>query len=330
MKEEDIAAYLNNELSGSEREAFEKWLSENEGNLLFYNRIKYIWENSSQISEKTSDGKESTWQSILEKVDKETKRSPRIKRLVEIGRIAAVIVLLLGLSYVTFRILSSNENNSVRYITQASKNQITVLELPDGSHIWLNKGAELLYPENFKNKEREVILEGEAYFEVESDKKHPFLVHSDGLVTEAIGTSFNIKPVVSDNQIIVTLVTGNVILYDSLIQDKSIILEPGSSGLFSGSSRDLKIIEKTNPNFIAWKTGILVFEDTPLEQVCRQLSDHFSVTINCDQELVNKDRSLTARYDNINLDAILEIIGLTLDIKIEKLDSNTYSLRTFY
>ena len=155
----------------------------------------------------------------------------------------------------------------------------------------------------------------------------PFLVHSNGLVTEAIGTSFNIKSEVSVNQIVVTLMKGSVILYDSLIQGEGILLEPGSSGLYYCSSGEIKIVESTDPNIIAWKTGILVFEDTALEKVCRQLSDHFSVTINCDQQLIDQIISLTARYDNMNLDAILEIIELTLDIKIEKLDSSTYSFR---
>ncbi len=327
MKEEDIAAYLNNELSESDRKSFEKWLSEREENRQFYNRIKYIWENSQVVSVEPSANRKKTWQSILDRVGEETKHTSHDIRLDLLSRVAAVILILIGLSYVTFRFISGNESNPAGYIIQTSENQITDLELPDGSHVWLNKGAGLLYPENFTRKEREVILQGEAYFEVESDKKHPFLVHSNGLVTEAIGTSFNIKSEVSTKQIVVTLMKGSVIIYDSLIQGEGIILEPGSSGLYNCSSGEIKIIESIDPNLIAWKTGILVFEDTPLEKVCRQLSDHFSITINCDQELVDQSRSLTARYDNMNLDAIVEIIELTLDIKIEKLDSSTYTFR---
>ena len=327
MKEEDIAAYLNNELSESERKSFEEWLSEREENRLFYGRVKYIWENSRAVSVKPSDNREKTWQSILDRVGKKTKHSSRVIKLDLLSRIAAVILILIGLSYVTYRVLNGIKDNLVGYITQTSTNEITDLNLPDGTHVWLNKETRLLYPERFKGEEREVILQGEAYFEVESDKKHPFLVHSNGLVTKAIGTSFNIKSEVSANQIVVTLITGSVILYDSLIQGESIILEPGSSGLYYCSSGEIKIIENTDPNLVAWKTGILVFEDTPVEEVCRQLSYHFGVAIKSDQELVDQSRSLTARYDNMNLDAILEIIELTLDIKIEKLDSSTYSFR---
>ena len=329
MKEEDIAAYLNNELSETERISFEKWLSEKEENLLFYNRIKYIWENAGQVTEESGSNKEKTWQSILVRVGEKPEHISRFTWLIKLGKAAAAILILVGLSYVTFRVLSG-ENDSVRYISNTSTNEITDLELSDGSHVWLNKGTELLYPEKFNGNEREVILKGEAYFEVESDKKHPFIVHSNGLVTKVLGTSFNIKPESSENQVIVTLVTGSIILYDSLIQGRSIILGPGSSGLYSSSSRELKRIENNNPNFIAWKTGILVFKDTPIEQVCQQLSDHFSVTITCDKELIMQNRSLTARYDNISLNTILKIIELTLDIKIDKPGNNTYLFRNLY
>ena len=86
----------------------------------------------------------------------------------------------------------------------------SVVNLPDGSKVWLNAGSSLKYPTQFNDKQRVVSMQGEAYFEVESDKEHPFIVKTKQLTVEATGTAFNVNAYAPDHVAAVTLVKGKV------------------------------------------------------------------------------------------------------------------------
>ena len=98
----------------------------------------------------------------------------------------------------------------------------SVVNLPDGSKVWLNAGSSLKYPTQFSDKQRVVSMQGEAYFEVESDKEHPFIVKTKQLTVEATGTAFNVNAYAPDHVAAVTLVKGKVAV--TLDQKKTISL----------------------------------------------------------------------------------------------------------
>lgn len=82
--------------------------------------------------------------------------------------------------------------------------------LPDGTTIWLNAGSSITYPITFASDKREVHIEGEVYFDVQKDKKRPFLVHADQTVITVLGTQFNVSAYPEEQRIQTTLIEGSV------------------------------------------------------------------------------------------------------------------------
>ncbi len=127
---------------------------------------------------------------------------------------AAVLIPLLILSF-SFSFFSSG-NTSItaqqKHINEINVNPgaKTKVQLPDGSHVWVNSDSKISYPETFKGSEREVFLEGEAYFDVVKDPFHPFIVHTSGIDIKVLGTAFNVKAYDAEPTIEATLIHGMI------------------------------------------------------------------------------------------------------------------------
>jgi len=159
-----------------------------------------------------------------------------------------------------------------------------------------------------------VVLSGEAFFEVDRKKNQPFLIHAENCGIEVLGTSFNVNSEASASRVIVSVISGMLALFDKAHEGNRMILESGDQGIFNADSGSLNKKRNGDRNFLAWKTGVLVFINTPIKAVCQELSQHFDQHIDIipDPELMEK--RLTATYDNKDLDDILRILELTLDI----------------
>ena len=121
-----------------------------------------------------------------------------------------------------------------------------------------------------------------------------------------------------DDKIEVTVVTGKVAFYDNETKQDKVILTKGDKGIYSTIDRQVEKQTNKNLNFMAWKTGELVFQKTPLHLVCESLSSHFDTMLYIgDEEL--KEKNLTAHYQNKSLDDILKVMELTLHVKVQKI-----------
>ena len=112
----------------------------------------------------------------------------------EFLKIASVIVITVSVTAVLFSIGKDNEDMylAMQTITVPAGQRVN-LDLPDGSNVWLNAGTKMQYPVSFMTGKREVILDGEAYFEVVHNEKSPFVVHTSTLDVEVLGTKFNVE-----------------------------------------------------------------------------------------------------------------------------------------
>ncbi len=103
-------------------------------------------------------------------------------------RAAAVLVIALGLGYSLFSLFRTPMSE-----TSTEANVQSELKLPDGSHVWVHSSSRLRYPSAFAADQREVFLEGEAYFEITKDPARPFIVHTHETTTKVVGTSFDLR-----------------------------------------------------------------------------------------------------------------------------------------
>lgn len=152
---------------------------------------------------------------------------------------------------------------------------LTQIILPDHSRVWLNSLSSLRFPIQFSGGTREVILTGEAYFEVVKDALRPFIVKSAGLTIDVLGTSFNVKAYGDEPTITTTLLEGKVRLEEV---GKKLVLAPGEQ-VETGSS-DWKLNKEVDiDEAVSWKNGFFNFDHADLPNVMRQLARWYDVEV---------------------------------------------------
>ncbi|MCK5346671.1 MAG: FecR domain-containing protein, partial [Candidatus Heimdallarchaeota archaeon] len=182
----------------------------------------------------------------------------------------------------------------------------------DGSLVYLNGNSEISISKKFGVKNRMVSLKGEAFFEVQRNKNIPFSISTYKTTTQVLGTSFNVYSDQSE-QVRVSVVSGVV---EFFIRNKKdlIRLEAGEQGIYNPG---LAIVEKEkiyDKNVLAWKTGILYFDETPLLEVFRLLQEQYSRVLVFEEKQDNLP-TLTTSFDNQSLEAVLEELNLLLNTK---------------
>ncbi|MDR3338723.1 MAG: FecR domain-containing protein [Candidatus Symbiothrix sp.] len=193
-------------------------------------------------------------------------------------RAAAILALPLLLTSAMFGYMAflKPAGKPVYAEVTAAPGSVVNFELPDRSKVWLNSGSTLRYPATFKGDTREVTLRGEGYFEVLSDKKHPFYVATaDGVKVMAYGTRFNVNT--EDNTVQTILAEGKVSVFTAgrpLIE-----LQPGDQAVYDESTDKLSVGRINLYEKLAWKDGKIVFRNAGLSEVFRQLSRRYNVDI---------------------------------------------------
>ena len=192
--------------------------------------------------------------------------------------------------------------------------------LPDGSNIKLNNRSKLIYPEHFSKDSREVFLEGEAYFDVAHDKRHPFIVRAGELNIKVLGTKFTVNASSQMPQITATLLEGSIDVAD---KKKHILMKPNQQLTYNVGSGKMLLTEVTNASReTRWTENIWVLSNTPLLDICQRLEQQFNVKfIIMNDELIGK--SFTGEfYTNESLDSILKTMQMSTPFKYEKKEGN--------
>lgn len=162
--------------------------------------------------------------------------------------------------------------------------QYTV-HLPDGTIVWLNSESSLSYPVTFSASRREVILKGEAYFEVAKDRKKPFIVHAGRADINVLGTQFNVSAYTGDNVVKTTLLEGSVRLTN---ESASAILIPGEQGIAIGTNNSISKRHVNVNRVIAWKNGYFIFKDDSIRDIMKQIGRWYDVDIEYRGDVTDK------------------------------------------
>ncbi|WP_321345795.1 FecR family protein [uncultured Draconibacterium sp.] len=189
---EIIEKYLEGRASASEQMQLLKWLRKKENRIVF-NSSRLVW-NKSQKNKALPEGSELSWLNIqdqmLQKSFKRWQYSDKVNLMV---RIAAIFFFVLSLGGGAFIISTTKHKNTWYSEIEAENGQISKVKLPDGSLVWLNSGSKISYNNLFASNNREVNLEGEAYFEVQKDEDLAFVVNSGEIQVKVHGTKFNVE-----------------------------------------------------------------------------------------------------------------------------------------
>nr|WP_319999529.1 FecR domain-containing protein [uncultured Draconibacterium sp.] len=310
-----IKKYVENKCDAEELETIFLLFEEPDQNLSLRASLFEIWLKEEFInSTGLSDGIEQTqdFHGILNKIHHQinlNKKSTKNKKIVTLAlnvlKIAAVILLVFfaGHFYNNF-----NDSRPVYYTSISPKGSISQIILPDSSTVFLNSGSEIKYSLNSRKNEREIVLSGEAWFEVTENKKRPFIVHTPCYDVKVLGTRFNVKAYESDDEIVTTLEKGSVeiVSSDKLKLKSDRVLSSGEQLIYNKLNKAIETKAVNTYFYTSWKDNKLIFINMNLKELIVLLERKFGVDI----EVAN-DMILDFHYDGIiKNETILEVLKL--------------------
>ncbi len=208
-------------------------------------------------------------------------------------------------------------------IPNGKRFQIT---LSDGTIVHLNAGSSIRYPVKFlKEKERRVFLVGEAFFDVSSDKVHPFIVNTSEMDVTVTGTQFNVTAYPEDNYINTVLVEGSVSLSDTDQDDNERIqLEPGYKAKWDIDNGKTNIVKVDTDVYTSWISGRLVLKNMSFKNIVKKLERHYNVEIKNNFSALD-DQVFTASFD---IETIDEVLGSFAENKnfVFEIDNKTITI----
>lgn len=241
-------------------------------------------------------------------------------------------MLLIGLSNVFLLIKNKKSDDLTEFSTPQHSSDIEVkntsnsdseIKLEDGTVVKLKKNSSISYPKHFGKETRNVYLKGEAFFKVKRNPNAPFIVHTGDLVTEVLGTSFNVKSYDNSKAIEVSVTSGRVSVYEmterSSYKKNGVILTPNQKVVFDKSSKRITPGIVENPIVLTPVTDKVnfVFEDTPLPVVLQKLEDVYGIEIIVENQDLNQC-AFTADLNELPLFTQLELICRTVNARFEQ------------
>ncbi|KAF0197772.1 MAG: anti-FecI sigma factor FecR [Bacteroidetes bacterium] len=316
-----MAAYFSGEATPDEIKQLSVWLTENPANLDSFEVYRQVWLMTAKDALSAGTDMEAEWKALTARMGPEaitsTPSEPaiplrRLKVLFMSWKAAAIAAVLIAAAAAMFY-LNSGPGTIVVAATGSNLEKV----LPDGSVVTLYKGTEIEYPEKFGDDTREVKLNGEAYFNVTKDAERPFIVSGGNARIKVLGTTFNVNTKAGESKISVVLTSGRVALYFDGKETVGRILNPGEAAEMNTGQKSIVTNANPDPNYMAWKTGIILFENAALEEVAATLGKVYHTEVRLSGKQLS-GCSLTASFEKQPLNQVLHVIGETLGLKIRQ------------
>lgn len=313
-----ILKYLQGNASEEEKRVLLDWLKASEANKRAYSEIRDQWLDSGSSPVANPEYVKQAFARFTAEIDKHDRKQQQM-RLSYFIKVAASVAILLVCSVGSyfagqkqFSHSSSAEQLVINRVIMGKESKGPVT-LPDGTIAWLNANSKLIYPEHFHPGKRQVQLEGEGYFEVVRDEKAPFLVETDGMVVNVLGTHFNVKNYENKETVETTLLSGKVEVFLPGL-DKSIVLKPNQRISCDKQSGAYKLAEVDAADYIIWIGDKLVCTNEKLSVVLHKMKHWYNLDIECKNGVpLNQRLSLTIRKESP--EEILKLLTLISPIR---------------
>lgn len=337
MTEERFTELLGKKLSGEinaeELAEFSKLISLNEAYRKEYESLVMYWQQDEKPYDRIAD----IFEEIKSRTDipeREAKAPKRVRRMKSrfslVQKIAAVLFIFI-VSAGTYRVFSGRFPDKAEIEwkqLETPSRLLSSLDLPDGTKVTLNSESVLKYPVAFKGDNREVYLTGEAYFEVTSDHKHPFIVHTDKMNIRVLGTAFNVKSYMSDRTEEATLLRGSIQVTFPDNPNEKVLLKPTDKIVLKDSNYHLEKQSYYNQQDshimeILWMTNKLAFRNETFETIANQLSRKYGVKIVFTNNSL-RDLKFTGEFEKETLNQALFSLQLVTPFRYRTKGNNVY------
>lgn len=306
-----INKYLSGEASEAEVQEVFKWINSDSESKKEFLQYKKIWALTSTGATDVNNA----WALFSQTLKNPPRKDLRITRY---WIVAAGVLLVFGLGILMQYILSQHSKQQFSYkadtLIEVPLGQMSAVVLPDGTKVQLNSGTKLVYSPGFNSGERTVNLEGEAFFDVTKDTKHPFIIQTETLDFKVYGTTFNIQAYPDEKEINATLVEGSL-----GIMGKNgcelVRLVPGEHATYRDENKKMVVGRVTLDLYTSWKDGLVTFKNEKLKDIAQTLERWYNVEIIIKDAALGEEIYMGSILKNKPIDQILEVFALTSSLK---------------
>ncbi len=334
-----LSRYFDNSMREGDSEELERWLDQSNENRRILHAIDRIWKASEERPQDTLISElnlEKDWHRVASRLSPE---SPEIKRakilhfrklrkkqqaFSRLLKIAALFLVAFISAVITYQVAPQTVQGPE--VVEPIFNEIATnaaeranIELGDGSRVMLNAASRLTIPERFSQHKREVQLQGQAFFDIRSDRNRPFYIRTGKAVVEVVGTSFDIRSYPDEEDMIVAVREGTVELKRLDDPDNRLIVNEGYFGQVSKTNGKLALAMFDDPlHYFGWMEGRLIFNETPMTDVFRQIERWYDVQVKTElSEQVLRDMKFSADLKTRSVQEVVDVIQMSMDVEVK-------------
>jgi ferric-dicitrate binding protein FerR (iron transport regulator) len=303
-----LGKYFSGEASPEEAMAVNEWIDKQHDHRVLYNQIAGLWDNTSLHARYQLPDKQQVLDEIKRKISSGNNIQV-VKGRYYWGRIAAILLVLLGGGMLFFMLQKGAVNTNTHWISRLTTIGIYRDTLPDQSIAVVNSYSSIKYVAGFSEKVRSIDLKGEAWFNVTFSPDRPFTVHVGDIHVKVLGTAFNVRE--SVDSIAVAVQNGAIMMYRG---DSSIIIKAGQEGMYNIHERRFSIIGSFDGNKMGYATRVFNFEDASLKDIIIQLEKTYGITVVLEnKELENC--TMSSSFENKPIKYVFDVIAVTLNVQ---------------
>lgn len=346
-----IQKYITGQCTEEESERIQEWMNSSPANRRLFDELQQIWDlappenfhvdaekalgRNKSIRHRTGKSPEDFFNEHSEKRfgtktgnSQDLSRFPRVqKRKQSAGnflRVAAVLIVAVTVGwyagiYFKNSDKSMNQQSVAMQEIATKKGEKTEITFSDGSRVILNSASTLRFPKIFRGKQREVFLNGEAYFDVVHNSTRPFLVETAQAQIKDLGTKFDVRSWSEDKKVEVTVREGEVLVSAKhpASMPQKVVLKRGEYTSIEPGTDSLIVREVDYRDHLLWLNGGLYFDDTPFSEVLKQIGRRFAVSFDVkDESLLNIP--YTGRFVRASLSKVLSVLSASMSITCQR------------
>lgn len=297
-----LQQYADNTCSREEMEELFRLIAKSRNNRRFNVKLLEIW-NSFNPEERISLIDENV---LFRQIDEKISVPPVRYIWFSWTKVAALILTIACAGIIYFLTNEKPANQISQNKSDVPKPEHKLLTLPDGSSVLLNTNSTLDFPAQFTGNSREVILKGEAYFDISKDPSRPFIIHTGNLKTRVLGTAFNIRAYPDELDVTVTVTRGKVKVET---EDKILgILSQNQQISYNKKSSAAVHQQVLAESVLTWKENDLVFDNVTFEEAATVISKRYGVDILFENENMKKCRFHASFLNENKVEQVLTVL----------------------
>jgi len=295
-----IKLFFQHEHPEDVQSGFFRWMSKSTSTAEKDAAMQQIWE---ELEVEKDASTETSYYQVLDKIGRPR---TRIIPYTKLAKVAAVLLLAVLSAVFTYRYTKNKQPDAPELATYVVPNgEIGKIVLPDSSIVTANSGTVLIYAPSFSGKNRKVYLIGEAKFDIRKNQHEPFIVKTNDLEVEVLGTVFNVSAYADNGQTVATLASGKIKVA-ILSNEKEFVLRPDQAVAFDRATGKAVQANVKAENALAWENGQLIFQNATLPEIIKQLERRYNVSIYLNSQKAEEE-NLTVKF--ISGESIESVLG---------------------